>query len=198
MTIPKGTHYEAEITFFKEGDQIIVQKRYRKDVECIQWLNQHLSQYYDSEKAQPVAQHEFRALQLLEPYNISAKPLALEKDAITMQFCGIPFELQYSLSRKLYRQGCRQILDLFSKLNFSHNDLLPSNLLIDSQNKLRVIDFTLSEFGEVCIMDVLPNSRWARAYRDREVLDFYSTKQWVKKNVIRFPSIFKKSCLKGL
>jgi len=179
LQIAVGTHYEADILFHKVEGDLLVEKKYRPEVECIHWLNQHLAQYYDPKIAMPVAQHEFRALQLLSKYDISAKPVSLNQTSIIMHFVGVPFQINHALSRRRYLKQCSLILDLFKKLNFFHNDLLPSNLLIDKHNQLKVIDFTLSEFDQICIMESLPNSKWARAYQDQQILNQYCTKKRV-------------------
>jgi len=183
--ILKGTHYEAEVSFFYQDDTLLVKKRYRQDVACIQWLNKHLAKYYDPSRVMPVAQHEYAALNLLSRYDMAPKPLSLESDFIIMHFCGTPFTLQYTLPKAAYLKQCHLLLDSLEKLGFAHNDLLPSNLLIDKEKKIRVIDFTLSEFDGIRIMDELPDQSWARPYQDREILRQYRRKSRMEKMMKR-------------
>jgi len=177
LNLPKGAHYESDVLFDSDpAHGVVVTKIYRSDNECVRWLNGHLAQYYDASRGQPVAQHEFSALALLEPHGFTPKPIDLRSDSIVMEFCGSPISPDAPIAIKAYSEQCRQILDTFSRLNFKHNDLLPSNVLI-RDGKVKIIDFTLSEFGDIEIIRDLPNPDWARPGQDRNVL-FYMSRPW--------------------
>lgn len=175
INIPKSAHAESEISF--KNDSIhgtIVCKRYRQDVECVHWLNQHLAQYYDPSHGQPVAQHEFAALHILAPYRFAPKPLTLFHDSIIIEFAGVPLTFTSPISIKEYKKQCHSILNTLVQLDFKHNDLLPRNVLFH-QGQIKIIDFTLSEFLGIKIMDTLPNPAWARPGKDTEILKYLST-----------------------
>jgi RIO-like serine/threonine protein kinase len=170
LNLPKGVHYESDIFFDADPThEIVVIKKYKTDNECIRWLNQHLAQYYDPSKGLPVAQHEFAALKLLEPYGFVPKPLDLRPDSIVMEFAGTPVSPEAPIAIEVYLEHCQRIMDTFARLNFRHNDLLPSNVLVH-EGKVKVIDFTLSEFGDIQTMRNLPNPDWARPGQDSNIL----------------------------
>jgi hypothetical protein len=172
--LPKGAHYESDIFFDADPRyEIIVIKKYKTENECIRWLNRHLAQYYDASKGQPVAQHEFAALKLLEPHGFVPKPLDIRPDSIVMDFAGSPVSPEAPIAIEVYLEYCRRILDTFARLNFRHNDLLPSNVLVH-EGRVKVIDFTLSEFGDIQTMRSLPNPHWARPGQDRNILTYMS------------------------
>jgi len=174
LNLPKGVHYESDILFDSNPVHgIIVIKTYRTDNDCVRWLNGHLAQYYDASKQQPVAQHEFSALKLLEPYGFVPKPLDLRPDSIVMEFAGSPVSPEAPIAIEVYLEHCRRIMDTFARLNFRHNDLLPSNVLVH-EGKVKVIDFTLSEFGDIQTMRNLPNPDWARPGQDSNILTYMS------------------------
>jgi RIO-like serine/threonine protein kinase len=169
---PVGTHYESDISF--EADPvrgILVTKTYRTGHECVQWLNRHLARYYDAAKGQPVAQHEYAALTLLEPYGIAPKAVEFRPDSIVMEFAGTPISLGVSIPTETYLMHCQRILDTLERLHFRHNDLLPSNVLVH-EGQVKIADFTLAEFGRIQIMKDLPNPAWARPGQDRNILSY--------------------------
>jgi len=187
LNITKPIHYESEISFLKDAMHgLVVQKKYRNDVECIQWLNRYLSKYYDPSKGLPVAQHEFAALKLLTPFGIVPKPLRLEMGAIVMDFAGDPLTETLEISLVSYLEQCHFILQTFHKMNFKHNDLILGNVLVH-KGKVKIIDFTLSEFNGVEIMKDLPNPNWARFGQDANLLSYFHERGNVKrKGLLRF------------
>ena len=174
LNLPKGVHYESDVVFDADPARgIVVTKTYKSDNDCVRWLNRHLAQYYDASKGQPVAQHEFAALTLLEPYGFVPKPLDLWPHSIVMEFAGRPVSPEAPIPVEDYLHDCRRILETFARLNFRHNDLLPSNVLVQD-GRVKVVDFTLSEFGNVQIMKDLPNPNWARPGQDHNILTYMS------------------------
>jgi SAM-dependent methyltransferase len=179
MTDPVSTavHYESAITFERDAAGALqVRKRYRQEVPCVRWLNQRLAGNYDPNKALPVAQHEFAALQALEKFDIAPKPLGLEPDAIVMTYAGKPLGAGTQIDPLAYREQCQHILRIFHQLGLHHNDMLPANVLIDN-GRVRVIDFTLAEFGGIKLMSALPNPSWARPGQDENILAFLNEVQ---------------------
>jgi hypothetical protein len=182
--IPQVVHYEADVFFdIDSADNILVTKKYKLNVECIEWLNEHLSRYYDRSQGQPVAQHEFAALKLLAPFGFVPKPLDLRADSIVMEFAGHPLTANSKISADDYLKQCRFILDTLAALNFKHNDLLLGNVLLD-HGKIKIIDFTLAEFGVVEIMKDLPNRHWARPGEDKTILTHLAEIKKSKVNVL--------------
>lgn len=169
--IEKFVGYEGEIEYkkYKNFGKCII-KKYRKDSECINWLNQELLQYYPNKKYLPVAQHEYKALEILSKHDLAPKPLELGFDYIVIEYGGRTLEAFNPLSENEYLRQAKQILQIFNELNFKHNDLLPRNILV-SKNKLKIIDFTLAEFNHIILMDKLPNKRWAYP-NDERILNY--------------------------
>lgn len=172
MRIIKGPHYEADIAFTKDERRgIVVTKKYRLDVACIAWLNKHLSNYYPAEGGLPVAQHEFAALTLLAKHGVAPRPIEALKHAIVMEFAGRPVAAASLISFKSYMTQCQNILTTLGRLNFRHNDLLPANVVV-RRGRLKIIDFTLSEFNGIEIMNALPEPGWARPGQDEAIASY--------------------------
>ncbi len=172
LSLPKGEHYESEISFDEHPTQgIIVTKRYRLDCDCVVWLNNHLSQHYEPSLGLPVAQHEFAALRLLAPYAVAPRPLVLHRDAIQMAYAGLPLGAARRMSYATYVRQCMRILAVLDQLGMRHNDMLPRNVTV-SNGAVQLIDFTLAEFGGISIMSSLPNPEWARPGEDAQLLTF--------------------------
>jgi hypothetical protein len=170
----KAEHYESDVYF--DSDPVhgmIVIKKYKTDNECVRWLNRYLAQYYDTSKGQPVGQHECAALKLLEPYGFVPKVVDLRLDSLAMEFAGDPLSPEAPIEMETYLNECRHILKIFAKLKFRHNDLRRSNVLLHD-GKVKIIDFTLSEFGDIQVIKGLPNPNWARAGQDDNLLTYMS------------------------
>ena len=160
-----------------------MKKKYKTDMECIQWLNRHLSKYYNASHVQAVAQHEFSALALLAPYGFTPKPLGMETGSITMEFAGEPLAADSEISLDEYEKQCRIILNAFSRLKFRHNDLLEGNILV-LNGRIKIVDFTLSEFNGIEIMKQLPNRNWARPGRDKDIRNYLPLMRRHKRNFV--------------
>ena len=170
-SLPEVVAFESYISFHQDPERgILVTKRYRQEVPCVQWLNRQLAEFYDPAEGQPVAQHEHAALELLAPYGFVPRVLSRDTDSIQMEFAGIPVT-HASIPTAEYREQCQLILDTFERLGFLHNDLLPRNVLIDD-GRVKIVDFTLAEFPGVELMSHLPDSRWARPGEDRKLLGY--------------------------
>lgn len=193
-------HVESKINLARDPIHgIVVTKKYNLDVDCIKWLNNQLSKYYDSTKGLPVAQHEFAALELLATYNIAPKPLYLLPDAIVMKYAGIPITLKPKILFEGYIEQCHVILETFKKLNFRHNDLLPRNVLVE-KHKVKIIDFTLSEFHNINIISELPDNKWANPGQDENILNYldyqHITESHRSKFINRIKKILFNFCMK--
>lgn len=172
MFYRKEKHTESEI-YFKKVKHLgtVVTKRYKRDTPWIQWLNKQLSTYYPMDVAMPIAQHEYTVLQLLSPFDIAPAPIALLPDAVVMKYAGLPLTAKAGISLEEYRKQCQNILDIFQRLKFKHNDLLCRNVLIDN-GKVMVVDFTMSEFNDIKLMDKLPDPKWAQPDKDHLLLQY--------------------------
>ena len=172
MTTRIAVGYEAEITV--EGDDggspARVVKAYRRDHPCIAWLNERLAEWYDPALGLPVAQHEWAAYELLAPEGFVPDPIERRPDAIVLGWGGEPLHAGSGLSEREYRRQAAAVLEAFARLGFRHNDLLDRNVLVDG-DRIRIVDFTLAEFGEVRLMDALPDPAWARPGEDERLLD---------------------------
>ncbi len=160
-------HVESDLALVDyPGAGPAVVKTYKPGQPCVAWLNQHLARYYDARAGMPVAQHEYAALELLHPHGIAPRPLRREAGAIVMAYAGTPITFGLALGEREFRAQAEFILATLARLSFRHNDLIPRNVLVD-EGRLRIIDFTLSEFGPVRdVMARLPDPRWA--YPERE------------------------------
>lgn len=167
----KGVHYESEVEFVRSEatGELQVVKRYRAEHPCVAWLNEALAEWYDPARGMPVAQHEHAALELLSPRGVAPPPLELRPDAIVSAFAGEPVSRRSRITARDYVNQCERILDVFTEEGLRHNDLLPRNVLV-RERRVSVVDYTLAEFGEVALMDRLPDPAWARPGEDRELL----------------------------
>ena len=165
-------HYESEISIAPgAGGRLEVTKRYIRDHECISWLNLELANHYDPAVGLPVAQHEFAAYELLAPLGCAPSPVELRPDSIVVEHGGEALRADSPISEPAYERQCVGILDGFESLGFRHNDILAGNVLIDAEGRVRIIDFTLAEFGSIELMPSLPNRDWARPGEDAKLVD---------------------------
>ena len=163
-------HYESEISFAPgAGGRIEVIKRYKREHECISWLNGELAAHYDPGAGLPVAQHEFAAYEVLAPLGCVPSPVELRPDSIVVEYGGKPLRPDSPISESAYERQCDEILRGFESIGFRHNDLLAGNVLIDAETRVRIIDFTLAEFGSIELMPSLPNRDWARPGEDAQL-----------------------------
>ncbi|MCR4623249.1 MAG: hypothetical protein K5780_01135 [Alphaproteobacteria bacterium] len=164
------TSFESDIGFlrnYKNFGEVVV-KKYKADSPCVIWLNQHLRRYYVYSTIMPIAQHEFRALEILNSNGVAPRPLEIGTDYIILEKWGTELK---NPPMNLYSQAVH-ILKELRRLNFKHNDLLMRNILIDASNELKLIDLTLSEFGNVEIIKHLPNKSWAYP-GDERILNYF-------------------------
>lgn len=162
--------YESNISFcsnYKNYKNVVI-KKYKIDCGCIQWLNKHLKTFYQFSSIMPVAQHEFRALEILYENKLSPKPLELGVDYIVLEKYGQELK---NFDKSMYLQA-ENILKTLKELDFKHNDLLMRNILIGKQNQLKLIDFTLSEFNGIEIIKYLPDKNWAYP-GDERILTYF-------------------------
>lgn len=172
MRIRLSKHVESEIAVVRDAAAgLVVRKQYKPEVPCVAWLNQELRRWYDAGAGMPVAQHEYRALQLLAPHGIVPQPLALEGDVLVMTYCGDSLEFRPRISRQSYEEQAARIVALLAQLGFRHNDMLPRNVVVQD-GTVRLVDFTLAEFGDVELMAHLPQPQWARPGRDQDMVAF--------------------------
>ena len=170
-TPAKGLHYESEVEFVRSEatGELQVVKRYRTDHPCVAWLNEALAEWYDPARGLPVAQHEHAALELLAPHGVAPPALELRPDAVVSAFAGEPVSRRSRITADDYLEQCERILGVFTDVGLRHNDLLPRNVLVRDR-RVTVVDYTLAEFGEVLLMDRLPDPAWARPGEDRDLL----------------------------
>lgn len=173
MDIVIEKHYESTIDIFSDTDgNIIVKKTYDADAPVIRFLNEYLKEFYDIGEEMPVAMHEYFLLKKLEPYNIAPRALALEKDAVYMTFEGNSvLHSDEKITQGEFLIQARNILHVLRKFGIRHNDLLASNVLIRDRT-LKIIDFTLADFGDIDVVLKLPDRSWARLNQDYNLLNF--------------------------
>ena len=165
-------HYESEISVAPgAGGRLEVTKRYIREHECISWLNRELAAHYDPAAGLPVAQHEFAAYELLAPLGFAPSPVELRSDSIVVEYGGESLRADSPISEQEYERRCLAILRGFESIGFRHNDVLAGNVLIDPDARVRIIDFTLAEFGSIELMPSLPNRDWARPGEDAKLVD---------------------------
>ena len=105
----------------------------------------------------PVAMHEYFILERLTPYNIAPQVLGIERDCIYMTFEGNSIlSSEQHMTREEFLLQAKNILHILKSLGIHHNDLIPTNVLIRDWT-LKIIDFTLADFGELDIVSNLPD-----------------------------------------
>jgi serine/threonine-protein kinase RIO1 len=169
---PDATACDAYVfTFLK----LFVVKWY-KNAEQIRYLNKHLApQYSDKPKRiAPVAWHEWKAIKKLYKYGISPKPIFLGHNYIIMEHAGTNLQdIERWEERDDYRTQMWKIIEIMNDIGFKHNDLIPRNVCV-KKDKLVLIDFTMSEFDGVSILEGIPNPIWAQP-DDERILDSFRT-----------------------
>lgn len=187
-------HYEADISFIREKDQLFVYKYYRTKHDCIAWLNQHLAQYYSCNGTAPVAQHEFTALQILSrpEFGIAPEPIDIGTNYIVMKYAGISLDYSFwKISKNKFKTQALSIIEKLNQINFSHNDILPGNVLI-SNGQIQLIDFTLSEFNGISIRKDIPDLSWGRFGQDGNLVNFMN----FSSQIGYIKNLYKKSLIK--
>lgn len=175
MVVKIGEHFESDIEVLENKDgQLIVKKTYNNHVPCIRFLNILLKKYYapHAHEIMPVAMHEYIILKMLEPYRIAPRPLAIEKSSIYLSYEGNPItEHSTEITRQTYLWQARRILHTLRHLGIRHNDLLDRNVLL-KDGTVKIIDFTLAEYGNIGIAEHLPDPNWARMNQDYKLLGY--------------------------
>ena len=182
MNIIIEEHFKSKIELLSDGDgNPIIKKTYNANAPVIKFLNTYLKDFYPikmdntGKRVMPVVIHEFFILKLLEPYNIVPRVLAIEKDCIYMTFEGNSIlHSEQKISRQEFLLQAKNILHIFHSLGIRHNDLTPSNVLIRDWT-LKIIDFTLADFGNKGKFDIvsnLPDRRWAYLNQDYNLLNY--------------------------
>ena len=175
MNIIIEKHFESKIEILKDADgNLIIKKTYDTTAPVIRFLNDYLKNFYpikmdnEGKRVMPVAIHEFFISKRLEPYNIAPRVLAIEKDCIYMTFEGN--SILHSEQKEFLFQA-KNILHILRSLGIRHNDLTPSNVLIRDWT-LKIIDFTLADFGNLDVVSNLPDRRWAYLNQDYNLLNY--------------------------
>ena len=171
MNIIIGEHYESDISVVETESGLLVKKEYRMDTPCIRWLNDYLKQFYDDPVIPPVICHEASVLKRLEPYGIVPKLHSITKTAIIMEFAGTPLSPDCGITRENYLWQSRNILYVLHKLGIKHNDMLDRKVIVKN-GMVKLIDFTLAEYGPIKIGANIPNLDWARINQDCNILCF--------------------------
>ena len=81
---------------------------------------------------------------------------------------------EQKISRQEFLFQAKNILHILRSLGIRHNDLTPSNVLIRDWT-LKIIDFTLADFGNKGKFDIvsnLPDRRWAYLNQDYNLLNY--------------------------
>lgn len=137
-----------------------VVKKY-KTAQQIEYLNRRLHCFYKRipRGILPVAWHEWTAINRLYPYGIAPKPYFCGTNYVIMGYAGETIEnLDYDKS--MYYEQAKGVLKTLETIGFKHNDLLPRNICIKN-GRIILIDFTMSEFDGVSIIEDMPNPNWA-------------------------------------
>lgn len=166
-------HYESKIEILKDNEgNLIVKKTYDEKAPVINFLNGYLKNYYPANEIMPVAIHEYCILKNLEPFNIAPRALGIEKNCIYMSFEGNSIlSSAQRLTKDEFLTQARNILHIFHIFGIRHNDLIPSNVLIRDRT-LKIIDFTLTDYGNIDIVSNLPDRHWAYLNQDYNLLNY--------------------------
>lgn len=157
---------------------MVIKKIYRSDVQAIKFLNEYLKNFYSQFKDEagneimPVAAHEFFILKNLEPYGIVPRVLGVKKNCIYMSFEGNSIlSSDEKLTKAEFLRQAKNILHIFHKYGLRHNDLTPQNVLIRDRT-IKIIDFTLADYGNIDIVSNLPDRNFAYLNQDYNLLNY--------------------------
>ena len=179
MEIVIEKHFESKIEILRDADgNPIVKKTYDATAPVIRFLNSYLKNFYSAasdkhgESVMPVVMHEYFILKQLEPYNIAPRALGIESDCLYMTFEGNSIlSAAQKITREEFLLQAKNILHILHSFGIRHNDLTPSNVLFRDWT-LKIIDFTLADFGKVDIVSNLPDRRWAYLNQDYNLLNY--------------------------
>ena len=179
MNIIIENNYESKIEVLRADDgNLIIKKNYDAAAPVIKFLNGYLKNFYADilndlgEYVMPVAVHEYLIMQRLEPYNIAPHALAVEGDSLYMTFEGNSIlSAEQKITREEFLLQAKNILHVLRTVGIRHNDMTPPNVLIRDWT-IKIIDFTLADYGALDIVANLPDRRWARLNQDYNLLNF--------------------------
>jgi len=126
-------------------------KKHSPDHWVNQLLEKRLHKYYPC----CIIHHCVEILQLLEPYDITPKVIAKGKDYVILENCGTSFyeidkvEWYKNVEKNKVKEQVDYILSILKKHKIKHYDLHDRNILIDSNNKIRIIDFQLANYNGI-------------------------------------------------
>ena len=173
MNIIIEEHFESKIEILSDdAGNPVIKKVYDTTAPVIKFLNAYLKNFYTDEKFLPVAQHEYSILKKLEPFNIAPRVLSIDKNSICMTFEGNSIlHAAQKITREEFLIQAKNILHTLHLLGIRHNDLPAANVLIRDWT-LKIIDFTLADFGKIDIVSNLPDRRWAYLNQDHNLLNY--------------------------
>lgn len=179
MEIVIEKHFESKIKIIRDAEgNPIIQKTYDSNAPVIRFLNDYLKNFYSQvedvqgNSIMPVALHEYFILKNLEPYNIAPRILDIKKDCIYMTFEGNSIlSSEQKITQEEFLLQAKNILHILHLFGIRHNDLTPSNVLIRDWT-LKIIDFTLADFGKIDIVSNLPDRHWAYLNQDNNLLNY--------------------------
>lgn len=179
MNINIEQHFESKIEVLSDGNgNPVIKKTYDENALVIRFLNDYLKNFYSPEKDKlgdsimPVAMHEYFILKHLEPFNIAPRVLGIEKNCIYMTFEGNSIlSSTQKITQEEFLLQAKNILHVLHLLGIRHNDLTPANVLIRDWT-LKIIDFTLADFGKIDIVSNLPDRRWAYLNQDHNLINY--------------------------
>ncbi len=178
MEIIIESNAESNIQIYKDdAGNLIIKKTYRAYVPVIRFLNEYLRPFYAEAMKIPddlmaVVAHEYFILKALEPYNIAPKVLSAGKDCLYMTFEGNSIlHADCTITESDFRRQAKNILHILHRLGIRHNDLLPQNVLIRDCT-VKIIDFTLADYGKIDIVANLPDRKWARLNQDYNLINY--------------------------
>jgi len=171
-------------------------KKYSPDHWVNQLLDKKLNKYYSCS-----IHHCIEILQLLEPYDIVPKVIAKGKDYVILENCGISFyeidkaEWYKNVEKNNVKSQVDNILGILKYLKIKHCDLHDGNILIDNNNKIRIIDFQLANYnGIVGITEVFGFNSLADIFCSRmtddvlyslvEPIDFEAMKIQIQERIL--------------
>ena len=179
MNIITSKKSKSKIETFRADDgSLIIKKTYDADAPVIKFLNEYFQDFYADAlnkfggDVMPVALHEGFILRKLEPYNIAPRVLAVDGDALYMTFEGNSIlSAEQKITREEFLLQAKNILHVLRSVGIRHNDLTPPNVLIRDWT-VKIIDFTLADYGALDIVANLPDRRWAYLNQDYNLLNF--------------------------
>jgi hypothetical protein len=105
----------------------------------------------------PLVEREVEILKALEPYDIAPKVIEYDETSFTMSYCGEPLinEVDWFLNElpklgdKFIKDQVDNILSVLKKVGVVHRDIYNENIVIDSNGKIRLVDFGIAGYKGV-------------------------------------------------